>query len=576
VAFTRPYAVRRPDGSEELLDLVDCVNVTRSPDVRQRILAGAFNRVLDPDDGHRVITIEKPFFYSDFARHQFFLVKPRQERHRSPEDSRVLERMVADVPARLCGPTPRLARVVYGLAELREKLIGADAGLEDGMVELFKVFLLHDHPFLLRLPRLRMVLDRVDDERLEFVACYDHDKRRFRLELARATADAMLARRAELGRWLARRHRHSLLARGRDHWINFWRWSPSLPSLRRLQEYATQVRAGANPAHRSAAFRSMLKYLPRGSQLPAWAKRELQVLFDWAKRRRLGALQNQLFEIRFDRELEDDWHLNDDPDDIDTLWKLLADLNVEGNVGVREINLAEDEAGGWYEPDSHDIYIGSEELYRRERFEDTVRHEVGHAVHEARRRTIDAWLARRFGWRAFETTDRGIDAFVALLGGYGEISAAHTRDIRRLLREAIGAGEDWSPPKLPVAPPAHPWNRPTFGPRLAAERTGAYWYSRNGLWHRDAERAYFLNYWYRLYMVVDLETLALINDGMPDRYAAMSPYEFFAELYALHYDRDDPKRENIPRDVSAWLDQHVGRPDAEASRRKRRRRRTPA
>jgi hypothetical protein len=55
----------------------------------------------------------------------------------------------------------------------------------------------------------------------------------------------------------------------------------------------------------------------------------------------------------------------------------------------------------------------------------------------------------------------------------------------------------------------------------------------------------------------------------------MSPLEFFAELYALYYDLDDPKRSAIPADVGKWLEKNVGQPDsgapmpAKASRKRR-------
>ena len=42
---------------------------------------------------------------------------------------------------------------------------------------------------------------------------------------------------------------------------------------------------------------------------------------------------------------------------------------------------------------------------------------------------------------------------------------------------------------------------------------------------------------------------------MPDNYAAMSYYEFFAEMYALYYDYDDPKRKAIPATVGKWMDE---------------------
>lgn len=42
---------------------------------------------------------------------------------------------------------------------------------------------------------------------------------------------------------------------------------------------------------------------------------------------------------------------------------------------------------------------------------------------------------------------------------------------------------------------------------------------------------------------------------MPDNYAAMSHFEFFAEMYALYYDYDDPNRTTIPSKVAKWLDE---------------------
>ena len=46
-------------------------------------------------------------------------------------------------------------------------------------------------------------------------------------------------------------------------------------------------------------------------------------------------------------------------------------------------------------------------------------------------------------------------------------------------------------------------------------------------------------------MVVDTAALNLVAK-MPDNYAAMSHYEFFAEMYVLYYDYDDPKRKPSP------------------------------
>jgi len=59
-------------------------------------------------------------------------------------------------------------------------------------------------------------------------------------------------------------------------------------------------------------------------------------------------------------------------------------------------------------------------------------------------------------------------------------------------------------------------------------------------------------------MVVDASTLDNYIAQMPSDYAAMSPLEFFAELYSLYYDYDDPQKYVIDEEISLWLDTNVG------------------
>jgi CpXC protein len=563
MGLTKPYQLKTPEGESIAANLADCINIRRTPKVRDQILAGTFHRI-SPGAGKNAVTVEKPFFYCDFDRHQFFLVRPRQERHKWKEASGQLERMIQHLPEHVSAKDKRNLRVVYGLGELQEKLVASDAGYDDRLVELMKVYLFYEHPFLLKQVRLRVMLQAVTDEAVEFYAGYDHNPRRYKIKLPLAVAGNILKQKTALKKWVSSNHKNeSLFAEKDNYWINFWRWSPSNETLKRLKEYAAMARNKEEIPVTAKAFTTMLKYLPRGSQLSNWAKKDLHDLYIWAKNKKLGKLQDTLFEIRFDRELEDDWHLNDDPDDIDTLWKLLQALpeaNVEGNTALREIFLSEGESGGIYDPNSHDIYIGDGELHNQEGFEDVVRHEVGHAVHEMNDHIVTPWLAKTFGWQAFDTTDLGINAWVEQMGGYGKITDQQKKDIRNYLRQCVGIGQEssWSPPAMPSAPAGHPWRAPKFGPRLAAENTGADWYEKNNKWYRKNGRAFFLNYWYQQLMIVNEDTLKLINTGMPDKYAAMSPFEFFAELYALYYDADDPMRKNIPKPVMQWLEKNIG------------------
>ncbi len=167
--------------------------------------------------------------------------------------------------------------------------------------------------------------------------------------------------------------------------------------------------------------------------------------------------------------------------------------------------------------------------------------------------------AERFGWQTFGRTDSEIDRWVELMGGWGDLTSRQRRDVRDALRTALGHGSSWQPGPTPTLTPGHPWYDADFGPRLAFERTGANWYSNHNVWYRAGGKAFFLNYWYRTFVAVSEETLDLVS-RMPDPYAAMSHYEFFAELYALHYDVEDD-RSAIPDDVAQWLDAIIGAPE---------------
>jgi hypothetical protein len=59
-------------------------------------------------------------------------------------------------------------------------------------------------------------------------------------------------------------------------------------------------------------------------------------------------------------------------------------------------------------------------------------------------------------------------------------------------------------------------------------------------------------------MIVSDETIALIR-RRPSLYAAMSPLEFFAELYAFYFDPSAKGKSIIPKNALQWLDANIGR-----------------
>ncbi len=552
-------------GNEIEMPVAQSVNVRRSPDARARILSGEAHRLICPVCS-RQSTIETPFYYSDPDRNALFKVCPRGERHRWGQMSDLLDAAASKIPSSFADPGKRTLRVVFGMDELREKLICQDHGIDDRDLELLKVLLVYEHPILLRRPRLRLTLSHATPDDLEFTAFYEHDAKQFRLQMPRTIVSKVTEEPSVLRAW-----GNSALAvdpyKLPDHWVNLWRWSTQPSALNALRTYAASVEASVPIDTTSAAFRQMLQGLPRGSHLPAWAKRDLRTLFEYAKKEHLPQLEDQLFEIRFGFALEDDWSRNEEPDDIDTLWKLLKSLpetHVEGNTKIHEIQLGVDESGGLYDPQTHDIIIGSHELPNQDNFENVVRHEVGHAVHEMKDDVVSEWLTQKFGWRVFDAKeDEGIDQWVSLMGGWGDLTESERGDVRRTLVETLGTKSSWLPNDIPKLPPGHPWNAEGFGPRLALEKTGPYWYLNCAKWHRYAGRAFFLNYWYRALMVVDAAALDIVAQ-MPSRYAAMSHYEFFAELYAICFDSGSPYLGVVPDGVREWMDTLVQAPEVVA------------
>lgn len=558
MAIVYPYVLKCGCGESVTANLADGVNVSRTPEARDAIVSGRFHRV-SCSSCKKTVTAEKSFFYTDLDRGTFIQVKPRQDRHLWRSTSQSLTRAVARVPEELTRGGRKL-RVVFGMAELREKLIAEDLGLDDRAVELLKVALLNEHPFLLHRPRLRLVLDGATQHQMNFIASYDLDDVSFALAVAREAALEFTGEEEKLQEWTrSASKRAPLFELKDDHWVNMWRWSPQPGALEALKEYGGKVRRGEELDLESPELRRMLAGLPAGAQLPGWAKQDLQVLFNYAKERGHQALQDTLFEIRFSKTLADDWSTNEEPEDIDTLWKLLEELppsNVEGNVSIRSLNLAQGEGGGWYEPQTGDIYIGSRLLSDREDFEDVLRHEVGHGIHEARLDEVNTWLAETFGWQMFAPDRAGLESWIALMGGWDRFHVPDQQrgDVLRYLNVAIGNGSSWDPGPAPNVPAGHSWWDREFGPRLAYERSGGNWYMNHASWYRAEGRAFFLNFYYRTLCVVNEETLALVA-RMPSSYAAMSTFEFFAEMYALYYDEDDPLRQVLPAQVGAWLDQ---------------------
>lgn len=169
-------AFRCPDCGAALdVRVADSLNANRLPEARQWVL----DRTLfqKPCACGRMVTAIHPFLYADFERGLWIQVLPEDQRptyHATEADVLATYRAAFD-PAR--GPNFISAlgalvapRVVYGYEELREKIVAADARLDDALVEAFKLELLAGEPELPRRGVALLTLDAVDDRTLSFRA----------------------------------------------------------------------------------------------------------------------------------------------------------------------------------------------------------------------------------------------------------------------------------------------------------------------------------------------------------------------------------------------------------------------
>src|SRR5262245_13982657 len=165
-------------------NLVNAVNVTRFPALKTRLLQRTLNRARCRHCGN-VSIIEKPFFYSDFKRKQFIAVYPRKERHFYKRASDQTQAVFGAFAA-LKYSDPKKSRIVFGLEVLREKVVAADNDIDDHVLELLKLYVIREHPFLIERQRLRITLNSLDSERIEFYCTFDLERDFFKLYVPRA------------------------------------------------------------------------------------------------------------------------------------------------------------------------------------------------------------------------------------------------------------------------------------------------------------------------------------------------------------------------------------------------------
>ena len=174
------------------------INASRSPEWREAILAGRFQRFACARSGcGEVVTPLLPFPYLDFHRKQYVGVFPHGDESRWWEHEREPEGAYERNLGALAPPVARpigedmVVRTVFGLDALREKIVVLDAGVDDALVEALKLRLLVGRDDLSPAPDDRPRLLSLSDDELTFRARRGPDV--YRLTVPRAELDAIAA-----------------------------------------------------------------------------------------------------------------------------------------------------------------------------------------------------------------------------------------------------------------------------------------------------------------------------------------------------------------------------------------------
>jgi len=193
-------------GHVVFVEVADSLNANRMPAAREQVLARALFTA-DCACGRRITAIHN-VLYVDFERGLWVQVAPEEERVRYPEleggaltayreafDPATYPKAIAALGAMV---RPRLA---FGYEELREKVVAADAGLDDAMLEVLKLELLVARPDLLTDGVELLVLTAADDDvlRLDMHSFAGGDGEVIgELEVARGGYESLVAHRAEV------------------------------------------------------------------------------------------------------------------------------------------------------------------------------------------------------------------------------------------------------------------------------------------------------------------------------------------------------------------------------------------
>ncbi len=296
--------------------------------------------------------------------------------------------------------------------------------------------------------------------------------------------------------------------------------------------------------------------LPAGGQLSAETQEAMPPI---VHTRLLGFDQLALlFKKRFDRVLTSEQAAELSYDAIVMVWKQLDRLptaDVSETTTLAVISFIQGGAG--FYTGKHPGVGGKVELglaASQEHIEHTVRHEIGHGVHDQLQGVVDTWLRNDIGMWYGELDDDGVDQLIAEIGGYPAtyqdqhgvarpFGPSQKQVIRAIVQQYTNYAS-WDPAPINLSASQRRTMDGVAGLEDTLSQSTSYWYDNYENFHRGAGgNRLFVNHWYHKWFWISDKAKSVI-DSTGQNYSAMSEKELFANSYAEYF--KDPAGKKDP------------------------------
>ena len=248
-------------------------------------------------------------------------------------------------------------------------------------------------------------------------------------------------------------------------------------------------------------------------------------------------------------------------DDILDVWDVLVTLpaqDVSENTAIKAFEAISGNRGFW-SPRAGEVQLGQGlNDSSAERLDHTVRHEIGHAVHDSMESMVDSWLDKAIGFRILGRGIAGCRALVESLGGFpADVDEEH---VLALLNEYLSRG-GWNT-QNPIPADDSEWEKMPQAVKDAVDSSADTWYEQYKEHPSGSEGRVFFNHYYENTMAFSAVAEQAI-DATGRNYSAMSPGEFFANCYAEYFGDPAGYTDNtkwgggLPASVKSFFKQNI-------------------